>query len=158
MIRIVPSSNRKATAALLSAARVRDRGIEGAAAQIVETVRTQGDQALRRYARQFDGLDGPLEVPRAEWQRFARTVAPGIRRAIRDAAGRIRRVSAAQVPKGWRLAVAPGITVEQRILPLSRVGCYVPAGRYPLPSSLLMTATPAARAGIAVISREEGRG
>jgi histidinol dehydrogenase len=148
MIRIVSSSNRKATAALLSAARVRDRRVEGAAAEIVETVRTRGDQALRRYARKFDGLDGPVEVPRAEWERLARTVAPGVRRAIRDAAGRIRRVSAAQVPKGWRLAVAPGISVEQRVVPLSRVGCYVPAGRYPLPSSLLMTAVPARAAGV----------
>ena len=43
---------------------------------------------------------------------------------------------------------APGITVEQRVIPLSRVGCYVPAGRYPLPSSLLMTAIPARAAGV----------
>lgn len=148
MIRIVRSSNRKATAALLSAGRVRDPKVERAAAEIVDTVRKTGDQAVRRYARQFDGLDGPLEVPRAEWARLARTVAPDLRRAIRDAAGRIRRVSVAQVPKGWRLAVAPGITVEQRVVPLSRVGCYVPAGRYPLPSSLLMTAVPARAAGV----------
>ena len=148
MIRIVPSSNRKATAALLSAARVRDREVEAAAAEIVDTVRKGGDRAVRGYARRFDGLDGPLEVPRAEWERLARTVAPGVRRAIRDAARRIRRVAVAQVPKGWRLAVAPGITVEQRVVPLSRVGCYVPAGRYPLPSSLLMTAVPARAAGV----------
>jgi histidinol dehydrogenase len=53
-----------------------------------------------------------------------------------------------QVPRGWRTRVAPGVTVEQRVLPLDRVGCYVPAGRYPLPSSLLMTAIPAAAAGV----------
>jgi histidinol dehydrogenase len=148
MIRIVSSSNRKATAALLSAARARDHKVERAAAEIVATVRKQGDRAVRRYAQRFDGLDGPMEVPRVEWERLARTVAPAVRRAIRDAARRIRRVSAAQVPKGWRLAVAPGLTVEQRIVPLSRVGCYVPAGRYPLPSSLLMTAIPARAAGV----------
>jgi histidinol dehydrogenase len=46
------------------------------------------------------------------------------------------------------MAVAPGISVEQRIVPLERVGCYVPAGRHPLPSSLLMTAIPARAAGV----------
>ena len=52
------------------------------------------------------------------------------------------------MPKGWRLTVTPGVTVEQRVVPLSRVGCYVPAGRYPLPSSLLMNAIPARAAGV----------
>jgi histidinol dehydrogenase len=52
------------------------------------------------------------------------------------------------VPRGWRARVAPGVTVEQRVVPLDRVGCYVPGGRYPLPSSLLMTALPAAAAGV----------
>ena len=79
MIRIVSSSNRKATAALLSAARVRDRATEARAAEIVDTVRRGGDRALRGYARQFDGLDGPIEVPRPEWERQSRTVTPAAR-------------------------------------------------------------------------------
>ena len=148
MIRIVSSSNRKATSALLSAARVRDRETEARAAEIVDGVRTGGDRALRGYAKRLDALQGALEVPRAEWERQARSVAPEVRRAIRDAASRIRRVARAQVPKGWRLNVAPGAIVEQRVVPLERVGCYVPAGRHPLPSSLLMTAIPARAAGV----------
>jgi histidinol dehydrogenase len=52
------------------------------------------------------------------------------------------------VPRGFRVAVSAGVSVEQRVLPLDRVGCYVPAGRYPLPSSLLMTAIPARVAGV----------
>jgi len=52
------------------------------------------------------------------------------------------------VPRGWRKNVGAGISVEQRVIPLARVGCYVPAGRYPLPSSLLMTAIPARAAGV----------
>ena len=52
------------------------------------------------------------------------------------------------MPKGWRKSVGAGISVEQRVIPLARVGCYVPAGRYPLPSSLLMTAIPARAAGV----------
>ena len=74
-----------------------------------------------------------------------------MRAAIARAARNIRSVSRRQVPKGWRHTVAPGITVEQRVVPLARVGCYVPAGRYPLPSSLLMTAIPARAAGVAEV-------
>jgi histidinol dehydrogenase len=71
-----------------------------------------------------------------------------VRAAIRAAARSIRRVARRQVPRGWRARVAPGVVVEQRVIPLDRVGCYVPGGRYPLPSSLLMTAIPAAAAGV----------
>ena len=87
-------------------------------------------------------------MPRASWDAQAATLPAGVRRAIRAAAASIRRVAKAQVPKGWRLTVGPGVTVEQRVVPLARVGCYVPAGRYPLPSSLLMTAIPARAAGV----------
>ncbi|MCC7181038.1 MAG: histidinol dehydrogenase [Acidobacteria bacterium] len=148
MIRIVASTNRKAVAALLSATRIRDRVTETKAAAIVDGVRKGGDRALRRYAEELDDLTGPMEVPRSEWETAARAVPAPVRRAIRDAARNIRRVSKAQVPKGWRVTVRPGVTVEQRVIPLARVGCYVPAGRYPLPSSLLMTAIPARSAGV----------
>ena len=75
-----------------------------------------------------------------------------VRAAIRRAAAHIRSVARRQLPKGWRHAVAEGVTVEQRVVPLERVGCYVPAGRYPLPSSLLMTAIPARVAGVTEIA------
>jgi histidinol dehydrogenase len=52
------------------------------------------------------------------------------------------------VPQGWKVSTAPGVTIDARVLPLERVGCYVPGGRYPLPSSLLMTAIPARVAGV----------
>src|SRR5207248_5614117 len=53
-----------------------------------------------------------------------------------------------QIPTHWDLAVAPGVTIEQRVEPIASVGCYVPGGRFPLPSSLLMTAIPARVAGV----------
>ena len=148
MIRIVQSSNRTAVEALLGAARMRDRATERQAAAIVERVRRGGDAALRRLARSLDDLDGPLEIPKRDWDSRARALPAAVRRAIRAAARHIRRVARAQTPRGFRVAVAPGIAVEQRIVPLERVGCYVPAGRYPLPSSLLMTAIPARQAGV----------
>lgn len=147
-MRIVSSSNRQAVAALLSATRIRDKVTERKASAIVDGVRRGGDAALKRYAQELDGLTGAIEVPSREWARHASTLAPSIRSAIARAARHIRSVSKKQVPKGWRHQVAPGITVEQRVVPLSRVGCYVPAGRYPLPSSLLMTAIPAWAAGV----------
>jgi histidinol dehydrogenase len=148
MLRIVSSTNRRAVNELLSTARVRDRATEDRAKEILRRVRRNGDAALRRYARTLDGHDGPLEISRAKWQRESARLPLAVRRAIRRAARNIRSVARRQVPKGWRHRVAPGIDVEQRVIPLARVGCYVPAGRYPLPSSLLMTAIPARSAGV----------
>ncbi len=71
-----------------------------------------------------------------------------MRRALKTAARHSAAVARRQVPKAFRVRVAPGISVEQRVRPLDRVGCYVPGGRYPLPSSLLMTAVPARVAGV----------
>lgn len=147
-MRIVTSSNHAAVAQLLSATRIRDRVTERKAAAIVDRVRRGGDPAVKRYARELDGLTGSVEVAKRAWTKAADTLPPSVRRAIALAARHIRSVSRQQVPKGWRHAVAGGITVEQRVIPLSRVGCYVPAGRYPLPSSLLMTAIPARAAGV----------
>ena len=148
MIRIISSSNRIAVSQVLSADRIRDRATQSAAARIVDSVRHDGDAALKRYARQLDGLTGSIEMPRSRWQALARQLPDDVRVAIRRAARNIRAVAKRQVPKGWRHNVAPGITVSQRVTPLARVGCYVPAGRYPLPSSLLMTAVPARAAGV----------
>ena len=80
--------------------------------------------------------------------RAAASLQPEVWSAIRLAAKHIARVSARQVPKGWTMSPAPGVRIRQRVLPLDRVGCYVPGGRYPLPSSLLMTAIPASIAGV----------
>jgi histidinol dehydrogenase len=148
MLRIVDSGNRRAVRELLAPERVRDAATDRRVAAIVNDVRKGGDAALLRYARKFDGLDGAVEITGAEMRRAAATVPREVRAAIRDAARNIRTVARRQVPKGWRVRVVPGVTVEQRIVPLDRVGCYVPGGRYPLPSSLLMTAIPAIVAGV----------
>jgi histidinol dehydrogenase len=148
MIKIVDSTNRNAVRLLLSATRVREKATDDRVARIVATVRRDGDRALRRYAHELDGLVGPIEVRREEWERAARTLPRTVRTAIKRAAQHIRRVARAQVPRGFKLTVAAGVVVEQRVVPLHRVGCYVPGGLYPLPSSLLMTAVPARVAGV----------
>jgi len=148
MLKIVESRNRRAVRALLAPGRTRDTATERRVATIVAAVRRDGDRALLRYARRFDPLDGPIEVTHAEIHSAAAQVPRTVRAALRTAARNIRSVARRQVPRGWRTRVAAGVTVEQRIVPLDRVGCYVPGGRYPLPSSLLMTAVPAAAAGV----------
>jgi histidinol dehydrogenase len=150
-IRTIKSTDSAAVDTLISPRRDDDTATRKAVASIVEAVRKEGDKAVGRYARKFDGLRGPAEIPREQWTRGAREAPPEVRRAIAAAARNIARVSRAQMPRPFRLEVAPGISVEQRVRPLDRVGCYVPGGRYPLPSSLLMTAIPARVAGVAEI-------
>ena len=117
-------------------------------AAIVAACARQGDAALVRFARKFDGATPPLEVSRGEMLNAAALVPLDVRRAIERAARNIARVAFRQIPKHWDIRVSPGVIVEQRVEPLKRVGCYVPGGRFPLPSSLLMTAIPARVAGV----------
>jgi histidinol dehydrogenase len=148
MIKIVDAGDTAAVKALLWPERDRDGETEQRVSQIVADVRTNGEAALLRYARDFDHLEGPLEISRKEMQTRAKTVPARVRKAIRLAATNIRAVARRQVPRGWKVRVGAGLTVEQRIVPLDRVGCYVPGGRYPLPSTVLMTAIPAKVAGV----------
>ena len=149
--RIVESINERAVAALLDRRVRRDGALARRVSRIVERVRRDGDRAVAAYARQFDKLSEPIEVTSAEIRTGARRVPAEVQRAVAMAARNIRRVAGRQVPRTWSLAPAPGVRVTQRVLPLDRVGCYVPGGRYPLPSSLLMTAIPASVAGVGEI-------
>lgn len=148
MIRLIDSTDTDAVASLIDRRPARDRTVEARAARIVDRVRRQGDKALLAYARELDGLDGPLEVPEEEIAAGARRVPRPVRYALHLAARHIRQVAKMQVPKPWTVNPARGIRIDQRVTPLDRVGCYVPGGRYPLPSTLLMTAIPARVAGV----------
>lgn len=148
MIKIVEATNRAEVEALLRPSVVRDRKTERAAARIVARVRAEGDGALRELARTLDGWSGPLELSRRQIEAGARKAPADVRAALKRAAAAIRTVAAAQRPRAWRLRVGPGVGVEQRVVALDRVGCYVPGGRYPLPSTVLMTAIPARVAGV----------
>ena len=147
-MKILSSSNTKAVDSLLRPSTGGDRKIAAAVAAIVSGVRRRGDAALLQYARRLDRLDGALEVSRDEIDEQAARVPPKVRAALAAAARNIEKVARRQRPQGWKLSPQPGVTVEQRVTPLDRVGCYVPGGRYPLPSSLLMTAIPARAAGV----------
>jgi histidinol dehydrogenase len=151
MLQIIEATSRRALEQFLARDRGPDRAFERRVTAIVERVRAGGDTALLGFARRFDGVRPPLEVSLEEMRAAAASVPADVRRAIRQAARHIARVAARQIPKGWSVEVAPGVSVQQRVEPLARVGCYVPGGRFPLPSSLLMTAVPARVAGVSEI-------
>jgi histidinol dehydrogenase len=147
-MKIIDGRNRKALEHALTRRHTTDRAFDRRVARIVERVRIERDPALLRFARRFDHVSPPLEVSRDEIEKAAAGVPTDVRRAIRQAAGHIARVAFRQIPKHFDVTLVPGVTVEQRVEPLARVGCYVPGGRFPLPSSLLMTAVPARVAGV----------
>jgi histidinol dehydrogenase len=150
-MRIVSAQNAKAVARLVAHKPADDRAFRRRVERIVDAVRQDGDAALLRFARKFDGVKPPLEISRGEMEAAATTVAPTVRRAIAQAAENIARVASKQIPPHFDVRVVPGVTIEQRVEPLMSVGCYVPGGRFPLPSSLLMTAVPARVAGVRTI-------
>jgi histidinol dehydrogenase len=147
-LRVIDASDKRAMARLLASAGGDDAAFERRVRSIVDGVRTGGDRALARFAQRFDGVSGPLEVTATQMRAAAARVEPAVRRAIAKAARHIALVAFRQIPKHFDVDVAPGVSVEQRVEPLARVGCYVPGGRFPLPSSLLMTAVPARVAGV----------
>ncbi len=123
---------------------------EPAVRRIVNDVRRNGDRALRRYAARWDGLEKnePLRVAEAELHAAWENTSPDLRNAIAQAATNIRRYCEWQKPQEWRREIHSGVCVGQLVRPLESVGCYVPGGRYPLPSTLLMTVIPAQVAGV----------
>jgi histidinol dehydrogenase len=112
--------------------------------RIVRGVRQGGDAALRRYAAKLDGLapGQSLAIDPAEMQQAWEMTPRPLQAAIKIAARNIRKFAEAQMPDEWSVTSA-GLTTGQRLRPLDAVGCYVPSGRYPLPSTLLMTVIPA---------------
>jgi histidinol dehydrogenase len=120
------------------------------ARRIVESVRRGGDPALFRLRSRFDGIpsQSPLRIPDIELQLAWDSTPAALQQALKIATRNIRAFAARQLPKDFDLKPAPGVTTGQRVIPLASVGCYIPSGRYPLPSTLLMAAIPAQVAGV----------
>ena len=118
--------------------------------RIVVDVRKQGDRALLRYAAKFDGLSGAsdLRVTQDKMASAWKSIPPAMQEALSTAAEQIRSFAVEQLPASFSDEPIPGLTTGQLVRPLASVGCYVPSGRHPLPSTLLMTAIPAQVAGV----------
>ncbi len=118
--------------------------------KILTEVRQGGDEGVREYAVRFDclGPDQPLLVTREAMKSAWDETSEELKAAMRLAQANIRAFAEKQMPKAWSFRPQEGMEVGQIVRPLDSVGCYVPGGRYPLPSTLLMTATPAQVAGV----------
>lgn len=159
-MRLIRTTGRSARAAAETLAKLERRG--GAALEsvlpvvkrIVADVRRHGDRALLRYARKFDGFSGSgksldaLRVTQDEMRSAWKTIDPALRDGLTTAAKQIRAFAKKQMPGSWKASPVAGLSTGQLVRPLGSVGCYVPSGRHPLPSTLLMTAIPAQVAGV----------
>jgi histidinol dehydrogenase len=160
-MKLIRTKGRGAQAAAETLAALERRGgaaldaVLPAVRRIVGDVRKRGDRALLRYAAEFDGLSGPnaVRVTPEEMAAAWKALDPALRDALRTAAAQIRGFAKRQMPKSWmsksgKGAPLRGLKTGQLVRPLGSVGCYVPSGRHPLPSTLLMTAIPAQVAGV----------
>jgi histidinol dehydrogenase len=153
VIRIIAGSDREAVSRLAQRDQARDPVIVREAIQIVDDVRARGDAALVEWTNRLDrGAVSPLTtiepLSTRDLRRGWSETTMDVRKALQLAVRHIERVATKQVPKPFAVRVTRGLRVEQHVQALGRVGCYVPGGRYPLPSTLLMTAVPARVAGV----------
>jgi histidinol dehydrogenase len=131
-----------------------DREADAAVLEVIDAVRKEGDRAVRRFASQFDkssprDLELPAEALRAAWERLG-TAEPDLAEALELAAEHILRFAQRQKAQlaGFEYEMAPGLFTGQRLIPVQRAAVYVPGGRFPLISSVLMGVIPAAAAGV----------
>jgi histidinol dehydrogenase len=143
MLRIVPLNEAKG---FVTRKAVRLSEAEAVVAPILEAVRSRGDEAVLEYARKFDGLEGGLTVSTAD-----ASVSPQFQSALETAAKNVREYAALQLPRDTWTEFPDGRRLGSIVRPLESMGAYIPAGRYPLPSTLLMTVIPAQVAGVRTI-------
>lgn len=125
---------------------------EQVVAPILDAVRKRGDEAVLEYARKFDSLRGSsLTVSAEDWRAAEASVSSEFRAALETAAANIREYAALQLPRETWTEFADGRRLGSVVRPLESMGAYIPAGRYPLPSTLLMTVIPAQVADVRTI-------
>jgi histidinol dehydrogenase len=148
-MRILHGNAAEYAVAMLATRGSRLQDLEPRVRRIIGAVRYGGDKALARYATLWDGLQKgqAIRVPDREIAEAWRSTPRETQNALRRAAASIRHFCRWQMPREWRKKV-PGGELGQIVRPLESVGCYVPGGRYPLPSTLLMTVIPAQVAGV----------
>jgi histidinol dehydrogenase len=127
-----------------------DRSLTDTVSGIITRVRQEGDAALRDFSQQFDKvIPQQFEVSTAEIEQALAGMDPQTRRDSEFAISQVRRFAQAQFATMLPLEVEtlPGVHLGHRIIPVQRVGCYVPGGRYPILSAPVMSIVPATVAG-----------
>jgi histidinol dehydrogenase len=144
------SKTAKLIAALEQRNRLAKSSVSATVARIVAEVRKGSDKALLKFAKDLDGMpvDQPLRVSPAAMQAALTGLSSEMRDALETAADNIQAFAQKQMPADFDFEITPGLLTGQRVRALDSVGCYVPSGRYPLPSTLLMTVIPARVAGV----------
>lgn len=123
--------------------------VEAIAADIIENVKTRGDEALYEYCEKFDKAKlTTLQVSKAEMDEAVASVDPDFLRILRDAAENIRKFHSRQVRNSFVINDTPGVVIGQKIIPVDRAGLYVPGGTAAYPSTVLMDSIPAKIAGV----------
>ena len=129
--------------------------VEQRVAEVVDGVRSGGDAVLLEYAQRFDGARAEtvaaLEVPRERRERALEAIAPEARRALEQAAERIRAYAEHQRLEPWSYEDADGNRLGEKVTAMDRVGVYVPGGKAAYPSTVLMNVVPARAAGVGEI-------
>ena len=135
---------------LVPRARVDVTTATAVAAGLIDDVRVRGSEALLEQAERLDGVrPSAVRVGETELERALGRIAPEVRDALEEAIRRVRVVSTAQLPVPVSTALGDGAMVQQRWLPVRRVGLYVPGGKAVYPSSVIMNVVPAQVAGVA---------
>jgi histidinol dehydrogenase len=146
MIKILPSSE---AAKILKRRQARLTEAEATVAPILEAVRKRGDKAVLEYARKFDASKAKsLAVPKAVLEAAAARLTPAFRAAVGTSESNVREFALRQLPREHQKLLKPGLSLGQIVRPLDTVAAYIPGGRYPLPSTLIMTVVPAQVAGV----------
>ncbi len=123
--------------------------VDAAVAEILQTVKTQGDKAVLDYTMRFDGaVPNPIEVTHEQMEKLKKSCDPDFLKALHDAAENIKDFHQRQKQQSWIEPKKNGVLMGQRIRGLKRVGIYVPGGTAAYPSSVLMNAIPAHIAGV----------
>jgi len=136
--------------ALIRRGAVPDPAVREQARAMLAQVRRDGDAAVRAANERYGGgrPDGRLLLDPAELRAARDLLAPRIRAALEHAIANVRRFADDQRPVSTRTTILPDVEIERRWTPVERVGCYVPGGSAPYPSSLVMTVVPARAAGV----------
>ena len=158
-MKLIRTYGRTAKTAAHHIAQIEARGsastakVEPIVTTILADIRQGGDEALIEYAGRFDGLkldDGTIQSLRVTAEEMVKAwneIPAALQQAMQQAQANIRAFAEAQLPEQWTLE-SEGLITGQIIRPIAAVGCYVPGGRYPLPSTVFMTVTPAQVAGV----------
>jgi histidinol dehydrogenase len=142
-----------AVAALVRRGNVSDPWVREGARTILEQVRLNGAVGVRRASAAYGGgsADGTLVIGSSELGAAIDRLSRDVRHALDRSIANVRRFAESQRPGTTRMTTMPGVDIERRWTPLRRVGCYVPGGTAPYPSSLIMTVVPARVAGVAEV-------